>query len=128
MANTLNLEIVTPTAVVYSKDVHMVTLPAADGQIGVYPQHVPLQLGLQDQMPLPRIDHELPGHVVGFQRPVQLPGLPQLQRQEVDARLRPRSRLRRICTTVQSPHAGLVTSLPVVGGGRRRPRGDHAHR
>ena len=42
MANTLNLEIVTPTAVVYSKDVHMVTLPAVDGQIGVYPQHVPL--------------------------------------------------------------------------------------
>ena len=42
MANTLNLEIVTPTAVVYSKDVQMVTLPAADGQIGVYPQHVPL--------------------------------------------------------------------------------------
>jgi len=42
MADTLKLEIVTPTAVVYSKDVHMVTLPAVDGQIGVYPHHVPL--------------------------------------------------------------------------------------
>ena len=42
MANTLNLEIVTPTAVVYSKDVHMVTLPAVEGELGVYPQHVPL--------------------------------------------------------------------------------------
>jgi F-type H+-transporting ATPase subunit epsilon len=42
MANTLELEIVTPSAVVYSKAVQMVTLPAADGQIGIYPEHVPL--------------------------------------------------------------------------------------
>ena len=42
MALTLKLEIVTPDAVVYSEDVHMVTLPAIDGQIGVYPQHIPL--------------------------------------------------------------------------------------
>jgi len=42
MANSLELEIVTPGAVVYSKAVQMVTLPAVDGQIGVYPQHVPL--------------------------------------------------------------------------------------
>jgi F-type H+-transporting ATPase subunit epsilon len=42
MANTLKLEIVTPDAVVYSEDVHMVTLPAIEGQIGVYPQHIPL--------------------------------------------------------------------------------------
>ena len=42
MAATLTLEIVTPSAVAYSKDVEMVTLPAVDGQIGVYPQHVPL--------------------------------------------------------------------------------------
>src|SRR5258706_15795442 len=41
MADTLKLEIVTPGAVVYSKDVHMVTLPAVDGQIGVLPHHVP---------------------------------------------------------------------------------------
>ena len=42
MANTLKLEIVTPDAVVYSEDVHMVTLPAIEGQIGVYPMHIPL--------------------------------------------------------------------------------------
>src|SRR5262245_3149659 len=42
MANTLRLQIVTPEAVVYSEDVHMVTLPAIDGQIGVYPLHIPL--------------------------------------------------------------------------------------
>jgi F-type H+-transporting ATPase subunit epsilon len=42
MATTLNLEIVTPGSVVYSKAVQMVTLPAVDGQIGIYPQHTPL--------------------------------------------------------------------------------------
>jgi F-type H+-transporting ATPase subunit epsilon len=42
MALTLKLEIVTPDAIVYSEDVHMVTLPAIEGQIGVYPQHIPL--------------------------------------------------------------------------------------
>jgi F-type H+-transporting ATPase subunit epsilon len=42
MANTLKLEIVTPDSVVYSEDVHMVTLPAIEGQIGVYPMHIPL--------------------------------------------------------------------------------------
>ena len=40
MAETLKLEIVTPVATVFSEDVHMVTLPAVGGQIGVYPDHV----------------------------------------------------------------------------------------
>lgn len=42
MANTLKLEIVTPDATAYSEDVEMVTLPGVEGQMGVYPQHVPL--------------------------------------------------------------------------------------
>lgn len=42
MAATLTLEIVTPSAVAYLSEVEMVTLPAVDGQIGIYPQHVPL--------------------------------------------------------------------------------------
>ena len=42
MAETLRLEIITPQAIVFSEDVNMVTLPAVDGQIGVYPQHVRL--------------------------------------------------------------------------------------
>lgn len=42
MAETLKLEIVTPERVAFAEDVHMVTLPAVDGQIGVYPQHVRL--------------------------------------------------------------------------------------
>jgi len=42
MPDTLKLEIVTPQATVFSEDVHMVTLPAIEGQIGVYPHHVRL--------------------------------------------------------------------------------------
>src|SRR6059058_3987519 len=42
MANTLKLEIVTPDARTFSEDVEMVTLPAAEGEMGIYPQHVPL--------------------------------------------------------------------------------------
>ena len=42
MANTLKLEIVTPEGVTYSEDVEMVTLPGSEGEMGVYPNHVPL--------------------------------------------------------------------------------------
>ena len=42
MAATLKLEIVTPDAKVYSDDVEMVTLPGVEGEMGIYPQHVPL--------------------------------------------------------------------------------------
>jgi F-type H+-transporting ATPase subunit epsilon len=42
MANTLKLEIVTPDAKAYSEDVEMVTLPGAEGEMGIYPLHVPL--------------------------------------------------------------------------------------
>jgi len=42
MANTLKLEIVTPDAVVFSEDVEMVTLPGIEGEMGVYPGHVPV--------------------------------------------------------------------------------------
>jgi F-type H+-transporting ATPase subunit epsilon len=42
MPDTLKLEIVTPDGTVYSEDVEMVTLPGVEGQMGVYPRHVPL--------------------------------------------------------------------------------------
>ncbi len=42
MAATLKLEIVTPEAKVFSEDVDMVTLPGVEGEMGIYPQHVPL--------------------------------------------------------------------------------------
>jgi F-type H+-transporting ATPase subunit epsilon len=42
MPATLKLDVVTPEAVTFSGDVEMVTLPAVEGEMGVYPQHVPL--------------------------------------------------------------------------------------
>ena len=52
MADTLKLEIVTPAGTFYSDDVEMVTLPGVAGQMGVYPQHVPL------------ITHMVPGEMI----------------------------------------------------------------
>ena len=42
MANTLKLEFVTPEEKIYSEDVDMVTLPGAEGELGVYAKHVPV--------------------------------------------------------------------------------------
>ena len=39
---TLRLEIVTPERKAYSEDVQMVTLPGSEGDLGIYPKHVPL--------------------------------------------------------------------------------------
>ena len=39
---TLKLEIVTPEAKTYSEDVEMVTLPGVEGEMGIFPMHVPL--------------------------------------------------------------------------------------
>jgi F-type H+-transporting ATPase subunit epsilon len=46
MAATLKLEIVTPEAKVFTGDVEMVTLPGVEGEMGVYPNHVPLMTQL----------------------------------------------------------------------------------
>jgi F-type H+-transporting ATPase subunit epsilon len=42
MAGTLKLEIVTPEGKTYAEQVEMVTLPGVEGEMGIYPQHVPL--------------------------------------------------------------------------------------
>src|SRR5205085_11357519 len=44
---TLRLEIVTPEAKAYADDVDMVTLPGSEGELGIYPQHVPVLTTLQ---------------------------------------------------------------------------------
>ena len=41
-ATTLRLEIVTPESKAFSDDVEFVVLPAVEGEMGVYPMHVPL--------------------------------------------------------------------------------------
>lgn len=38
----LKLEIVTPEAKIYSESVEMVTLPGIEGEMGIFPNHVPL--------------------------------------------------------------------------------------
>ena len=42
MAATLKLEIVTPSAKIFSEDVEMVTLTGIDGEMGILPEHMPL--------------------------------------------------------------------------------------
>jgi F-type H+-transporting ATPase subunit epsilon len=42
MTDTMKLEIVTPEGVAYTVDARMVTMPAVDGQIGVFARHMPL--------------------------------------------------------------------------------------
>ncbi|MBL9175498.1 MAG: F0F1 ATP synthase subunit epsilon [Verrucomicrobiales bacterium] len=43
---TLKLEIVTPEAKIYSEDVDSVTLPGVEGELGIYPMHIPLMTQL----------------------------------------------------------------------------------
>jgi F-type H+-transporting ATPase subunit epsilon len=52
MANTLKLEIITPTEKAFSDDVEMVTLPGVDGELGIFPEHVPL------------MTHLMPGEII----------------------------------------------------------------
>ena len=46
MAATLKLEIVTPEKLVFSEDVELVSLTGADGDMGIYPEHMPLMTQL----------------------------------------------------------------------------------
>jgi F-type H+-transporting ATPase subunit epsilon len=46
MAATLKLEIVTPSAKIFSEDVEMVTLTGIDGEMGILPQHMALMTQL----------------------------------------------------------------------------------
>ena len=43
---TIKLEIVTPEAKTFSDDVDMVTLTGIEGEMGIYPQHMPLMTQL----------------------------------------------------------------------------------
>lgn|SRR5512145_2488498 len=45
--DTLKLEIVTPQEIAFSEDVHLVTLPAVEGEMGVYAHHVRLITQIQ---------------------------------------------------------------------------------
>ncbi|MFZ5753393.1 MAG: F0F1 ATP synthase subunit epsilon [Bacillota bacterium] len=47
MAKTLNLEVVTPEKQVFSDEVQSIIVPAAEGYLGVLPNHAPLISGLK---------------------------------------------------------------------------------
>ena len=47
MASTLHLEIVTPDAKMFDDEVDMVVLPGMEGEMGIYPLHVPLMTRLK---------------------------------------------------------------------------------
>ena len=73
MAATLKLEIVTPEAKIYSEDVEMVTLPGVEGEMGIYPMHIPLMTQIAHGEIIARkggVDHYL-ATGEGF---VQIPG------------------------------------------------------
>ena len=46
MAATLKLEVVTPEAKIFADEVEMVTLSGIDGDMGIYPQHMPVMTQL----------------------------------------------------------------------------------
>jgi F-type H+-transporting ATPase subunit epsilon len=46
MAETTQLELVTPSSVMFSRDVEMVVIPASEGLMGVLPRHAPVLAGL----------------------------------------------------------------------------------
>lgn len=54
----LRLEIVTPEAKTYSEEVDMVTLPASEGEMGIYPNHVPLMTQIVPGEVIARKDNE----------------------------------------------------------------------
>jgi F-type H+-transporting ATPase subunit epsilon len=136
MAVTLKLEIVTPQATVISEDVHMVTLPVVEGQIGVYPGHLRL------------ISQIVPGEIIlnvnGQERSLAVgEGLVEVTADRVaivtdmaipaehideakveDARARAEARLREKISDeeVASVNASLVRSLAQLQVRRRRHR------
>src|SRR6185503_873254 len=58
MSTTLRLEIVTPESKTYSEEVDMVTLPGSEGEMGIYPNHVPLMTQIVPGEVLARKDNE----------------------------------------------------------------------
>ena len=46
MAETMKLQVITPDKQFYNGDVTMVELNTADGEIGIYPKHIPLTVAV----------------------------------------------------------------------------------
>ena len=134
MAETLRLEIVTPQATAFSEDVHMVTLPAIEGQMGVYPQHVRLitqivpgelivtKDGAERSLAVGEGLVEITGYRVSIVTDMAIPadGIDEAKAEE--ARLRAKARLLEKISDeeVASVNASLARSLAQLHVKRRR--------
>ena len=133
MANTLKLEIVTPEAVALSEDVDLVTLPGVEGELGVYPQHVPLLTQLVpgvvvahkgDQVLTFAVSEgfvEITGHRVSLLTDLAVSAEAdqaeaEAARQRAEARLRERSG----DAQAAAAEAAVVNTLAMLKGRRRR--------
>jgi F-type H+-transporting ATPase subunit epsilon len=134
MAETLRLEIVTPQATVFSDDVHMVTLPVLEGQIGVYPQHLHL---ITQVVPGEVIVHkngtdtflavgeglvEITAHRVSIVTDMAIPadGIDEAKAEEARERARARLQEKISDEEVASVNASLARSLAQLQVRRRR--------
>ena len=134
MANTLKLEIVTPEGTVYSEDVEMVTLPGVAGQMGIYPQHVPLMTQMVPGEIIVRKDGrdtflatgegliEVTGHRVSILTDLAIPADRIDEAKAEEARQRAEARLREKLSDeeVASVNASLARSLAQLRVKRRR--------
>jgi F-type H+-transporting ATPase subunit epsilon len=134
MAETLKLEIVTPQATVVSDDVHMITLPAVEGQIGVYPHHVRLitqivpgeivvsKNGVDSFLAVGEGLVEITGDHVAIVTDMAIPSENVDEARVEEARARAEARLREKISDeeVASVNASLVRSLAQLQVRRRR--------
>jgi F-type H+-transporting ATPase subunit epsilon len=134
MAETLKLEIVTPQATVVSDDVHMITLPAVEGQIGVYPHHVRLitqivpgeivvtKDGVDNFLAVGEGLVEITGDHVAIVTDMAIPAENVDEARVEEARARAEARLREKISDeeVASVNASLVRSLAQLQVRRRR--------
>ena len=134
MAETLKLEIVTPQATVVSDDVHMITLPAVEGQIGVYPHHVRLitqivpgeivvsKNGVDSFLAVGEGLVEITGDHVAIVTDMAIPSENVDEARVEEARARAEARLREKISDeeVASVNASLVRSLAQLHVRRRR--------
>ena len=136
MADTLRLEIITPQAIVYSEDVEMVTLPAIEGQMGIYPQHIHLitqlepgeiivnKAGADSYLAVGEGLVEITGDRVSIVTDMAIPAEQIDEAKAEEARERARARLREKIADeeVASVNASLVRALAQLQVKRRQRR------
>lgn len=134
MAKTLKLQIVTPDGTVYSEDVEMVGLPAAEGRIGILPNHIRLMTQMMPGEMMVRKDGrdeflavgeglvEVTGDRVSIATDMAIAAASIDEAQAEEARRRAETRLREKISDeeVASVNASLVRSLAQLHVKRRR--------